>query len=446
MLTLGDAGQLAAAAVQHVARRQQLREQGRTDALTGLPNRVVLLERLRLAQSRLHDAPGYFAVIQLAIDGLAQLNETLGPAAGDEVLRLAAQRLVNVAGTSATVAHIWGVEFAILVEDLDAAAEASELAAALGAACREPFDVEGLAVSVGATIGVVTYSGHDPSTALSNEEQLRAAGAAKEQAKLRGDGTIEVHEPDSGADPIVLAPELRRGIDENELSMVYQPIVDMTVNSVVRYEALLRWRSPRRGPVPPATFVHVAEQTGLVSDLGRYALREALAELARVRTVRPHVGISVNVSVRQLADEKLPILLAELLDEHQLPRGSVTLEVTEGVLLRSGAAGWRVLGGLRDIGARIALDDFGTGFSQLSYLRQFWFDEIKIDRSFVTAMMRDVAARAIIVGVIAVASYAGSEIISEGVERPEQRAMLLELGCELGQGYLFGAPGPIIVG
>ena len=126
----------------------------------------------------------------------------------------------------------------------------------------------------------------------------------------------------------------------------------------------------------------------------------------------------------------------------QLPRGSVTLEVTEGVLLRGGAAGWRVLAGLRDIGARIALDDFGTGFSQLSYLRQFWFDEIKIDRSFVTAMMRDVAARAIIVGVIAVAGYAGSEVVAEGVERPEQRAMLLELGCTHGQGYLFGAPGP----
>ena len=151
------------------------------------------------------------------------------------------------------------------------------------------------------------------------------------------------------------------------------------------------------------------------------------------------------MSVRQLADPQLPVLLAELLEEHQLPRGSVTLEVTEGVLLSSGAAGWRVLAGMRETGARIALDDFGTGFSQLSYLRQFWFDEIKIDRSYVTAMMRDVAARAIIVGVIAVAGYAGSEVVAEGVERPEQRAMLLELGCSYGQGYLFGPPGPIIV-
>jgi EAL domain-containing protein (putative c-di-GMP-specific phosphodiesterase class I) len=245
-------------------------------------------------------------------------------------------------------------------------------------------------------------------------------------------------------DDVTMAPELRRGIDGNELSMVYQPIVDLATNVARRYEALLRWRSPRRGAVPPATFVPVAEQTGLVSDLGRYALREALTELARLRVGAPELGISVNVSVHQLADETLPGLLAELMATHALPRGSVTLEVTEGVLLRGGAAGWRVLAGLRDIGARIALDDFGTGFSQLSYLRQFWFDEIKIDRSFVTTMMRDVAARAIIVGVIAVADYAGSEVVAEGVERPEQRAMLLELGADFGQGFLFGAPGPVL--
>jgi EAL domain-containing protein (putative c-di-GMP-specific phosphodiesterase class I) len=228
------------------------------------------------------------------------------------------------------------------------------------------------------------------------------------------------------------------------MSMVYQPIVELASTRTARYEALLRWRSPSRGSVSPTTFVHVAEQTGLVADLGRYALREALTELVRVRLHQPDVGISVNVSVRQLADEQLPVLLEELLNEHALPRDSVTLEVTEGVLLRSGAVGWRVLAALRDIGARIALDDFATGFSQLSYLRQFWFDEIKIDRSFVTAMMRDVAARAIIVGVIAVAGYAGSEVVAEGVERPEQRAMLLELGCTHGQGYLFGAPGPVL--
>jgi diguanylate cyclase (GGDEF)-like protein len=446
LLALGDAAQLAAAATQHLARRQQLRDLSRTDSLTGLPNRVVLLERLRTAQQRLTGPDDYFAVIQLAIDGLAQLNETLGPAAGDEVLRLAARRLVQVAGTSATVAHVWGVEFAVLVEDLTSPGEASEAAAALTDACHEPFDVEGLAVSVGATVGVVVYSHDTAPDVMLTDEPLRAAVAAKDDARERGDGLIEVREPDLGSDPVVLGPELRRGIDSDELSMVYQPIVELADLRVERYEALLRWRSPRRGAVPPSTFVPVAEQTGLVSDLGRYALREALGELARVRAVDPNVGISVNVSVNQLADAQLPVLLSQLLDEHDLPRGSVTLEVTEGVLLRSGAAGWRVLAGLRDVGARIALDDFGTGFSQLSYLRQFWFDEIKIDRSYVTAMMRDVAARAMIVGVIAVAGYAGSEVVGEGVERPEQRAMLLELGVGLGQGYLFGPPGAITVG
>jgi diguanylate cyclase (GGDEF)-like protein len=458
--TLGDAGQLAAASVQHVARRQQLREHSRTDVLTGLPNRVALLDRLRAAQERPAGAGAYFAVIQLAIDGLAQLNETLGPAAGDEVLRLAANRLVTVAGRSATVAHIWGVEFAVLAEDLDDAAAARELADALGAACGEPFDVEGLAVSVGATVGVVAYSRDGAAGERLADDSRPVAGGDREPRRDGSFGLIAVDEPDprsddsdraglfdpgAGTDAIAMAPELRRGIDGNELSMVYQPVVELAGNTVARYEALLRWRNPRRGFIPPSTFVHVAEQTGLVSPLGRYALREALGELARIRRVVPNAGIAVNVSVRQLADQQLPTLLAELIREYELPHGAVTLEVTEGVLLRGGAAGWRVLAGLRDLGARIALDDFGTGFSQLSYLRQFWFDEIKIDRSFITAMMRDVAARAIIVGVIAVADYAGSEVVAEGVERPEQRAMLLELGCPYGQGYLFGAPGPIVL-
>jgi diguanylate cyclase (GGDEF)-like protein len=439
---LGDIAQLAAAAVQQTGGRHLLHDRTRSNALTGLPNRAVLLERLRMAQLRVGRSSSFFAVIQVAIEGIAQLNSTLGPAAGDEVLRLAAQRLVNVAGTSATVAHVWGVEFAVLIEDLPDGGAATIVAARLREACREPFDVEGLAVSVGATIGVAAYSSVTATDAMPEEEPLRAATAAKEEARLRGSDRIGVYDPVTGPDAVTLAPELRRGIDENELSMAYQPIVDLATATTRRYEALMRWTNPRRGIVSPETFVPVAEQTGLVADLGRYALREGLAELARLRESDSSLGISVNVSVRQLADEKLPILLADLLAEHGLPRASVTLEVTEGVLLGSGAAGWRVLAGLREIGARIALDDFGTGFSQLSYLRQFWFDEIKIDRSFVASMMGEVAARAIIVAVIALAEYTGSEVVAEGVEHEDQRAMLLELGCTHGQGYLFGAPGP----
>ena len=176
--TLGDAGQLAAAAVQHVSRRQQQREHIRTDSLTGLPNRVVLLERLRVAQQRTSGTDGYFAVVQLAVDGLAQVNETLGEPAGDDVLRQAAHRLIEVAGPAATVAHVWGVEFAVLIEDLDSTAAANEVAARLGAACREPFDVDGLAVSVGATIGLVAYSQDTAPGGLLIEEPA-AAGARR---------------------------------------------------------------------------------------------------------------------------------------------------------------------------------------------------------------------------------------------------------------------------
>jgi diguanylate cyclase (GGDEF)-like protein len=453
LLLLGDVALLAASAMLRHGGAQSLRDHTKTNSITGLPNRVVLLERLRTAALRSSRPRGHFAIVQLAIDGLAQLNETLGHAAGDQVLRLTAQRLVATAGTSATVAHVWGVEFAVLVEDLASAEEASAVAARLDEVCREPYDIEGLAVSVSATVGVVSYSPETapeaaPEAVLgSAREPVAEPGADAETGEpLLADGARLFGFHSQIVDAVAMAPDLRRGIDEHELSMVYQPIVDLSSGLPRRYEALLRWRSSLRGAVPPATFVPVAEQTGLVSDLGRYALREALAELSRLRVANPDVGISVNVSVRQLADEQLPVLLAQLMEAHDLPRGSVTLEVTEGVLLRGGAAGWRVLAGLREIGARIALDDFGTGFSQLSYLRQFWFDEIKIDRSFVTTMMRDVAARAIIVGVIAVADYAGSEVVAEGVERREQRAMLVELGATFGQGFLFGEPGPVRAG
>ena len=438
---VADAALWTAVVVGYARVQESLVGPSQLSAISALPNRAVFLDRLRLAHERVRRGHAdYFAVIQLAIEGVAQLNETLGPTAGDEVLRLAARRLSSVTGPSATLAHVWGVEFAILLEDLADSEQATAVATAVQDACGEPFDVEGVTVTVSTTIGVAAYSAQTATAAMPDEEPLRAARAAKERAKTSGTGRIGIYDPVTGADAVTLAPELRRGIDENQLTVAYQPIVELASAEVHRYEALLRWSSPVRGAIPPDTFVPVAEASGLVADLGRYALREGLAELARLREGDPGMGMSVNVSVRQLADELLPVVLAELLREHELPRGSVTLEVTEGVLLGSGAAGWRVLAELRELGARIALDDFGTGYSQLSYLRQFRFDEIKIDQSFVRSMDQDLAARAIIVGVIAVADYLDCEVVAEGIEHPEQRQLLLELGCSHGQGYLFGAP------
>jgi EAL domain-containing protein (putative c-di-GMP-specific phosphodiesterase class I) len=250
-----------------------------------------------------------------------------------------------------------------------------------------------------------------------------------------------VYDPraDPGADVVLLAPALRRGLDQEEFTVAYQPIVRLADEGIDHYEALLRWTTPT-GPVSPDSFVTVAERTGLVGDLGRYALERALAELAAIRAAgRDDVGMSVNLSVRQLAEDGLAELIATLLDRYELPAPCVTMEVTEGVLLNATGRGWDALDGVRGLGVQIALDDFGTGYSQLPYLRQFDFDEIKIDQSFVAAMHEDLRAKALIAGAIAFAHVAGMRVVAEGIERREQAEELRELGCTHGQGYLFGA-------
>jgi EAL domain-containing protein (putative c-di-GMP-specific phosphodiesterase class I) len=266
---------------------------------------------------------------------------------------------------------------------------------------------------------------------------------AVERAKEAGIHQIGVYDPtfDRGADVSLLGPALRRGIDEEELTLAYQPIVSLADGDVDHYEALLRWTSPY-GTVSPDSFVPVAEQTGLVTDLGRYALKRALAELARQRAAGRNIGMAVNLSVRQLSDDALPALIANLIADYAVPPAAVTMEVTEGVLLTSSDKGWQTLGRIRDVGVRVSLDDFGTGFSQISYLRRFRFDEIKLDRVFVQDMDDDITANAIIAGAIAFARTAGLPIVAEGIENRAQADRLRERGCTHGQGYYFGAARP----
>jgi EAL domain-containing protein (putative c-di-GMP-specific phosphodiesterase class I) len=241
-----------------------------------------------------------------------------------------------------------------------------------------------------------------------------------------------------------LAPDLRRSMAADELSLAYQPIVRLPASQLVRYEALLRWTSAR-GPVSPAAFVPVAERAGLGSALGRFVLSEALAALGRRRHCAPGaaVGLSINVTAHDLADDELVTTVAALLAQHRVPATTVTLEVTERALVRGGGAGWRTLRGLSDLGLRIALDDFGVGFSQLSYLLQFRFDELKIDRTFVSRIVTDRAARVIVASMITMARDLGLEVVAEGIEQPAQRDLVHRLGATYGQGYLFGEAGPL---
>jgi diguanylate cyclase (GGDEF)-like protein len=439
---LREAGHLAAVAVQQDTSQRRLRELIRTDPLTNLATRDVLTDRLTIARLRAAKTGRYFAVIVLGVDGVSAVNESFGHAAGDELLRLVAQRLLITAGPSATVVRMWGDEFGLLVENVQSIDEAGTLAARLLRALAAPFDVDGLDLSASAGLGVAMF-GAD----ADESDALRAAGAALDRAKALGRGQVVMHDQSApGRDDVVaLAPALRHGIAAQEFGLAYQPILRLGSERVVRYEALLRWTSGDHEGVPPDTFVPMAERMGLVGDLGRHALMEALGELHRHTrpNATPEVGVAVNVSVHQLSDDSLPGTVEEALAKYAVPARNLTLEVTEGVLLRSGGIGWRILSALRDLGTRIAIDDFGTGFGQLSYLRQFAFDEIKIDRSFIADMVDDARARAIVTNILSLANSLDAEVVAEGIERTDQRDMLIDLGCDLGQGYLLGAPGPM---
>ena len=441
---LHDAGYLAAVAVQHDSVRRRLHDTSRTHPLTGLPNRLVLTEALRSAEAKAAETGLRFVVVQVAVEGMGPINESLGPTVGDGVLRAVAGRLTQFVAGRGLAAHVWGCDFSVLIEDVADEESARLLAEQLRTLLSEPVEVEGMTLVVGVTLGVVSYAGEVLDGPRPADEPLRTANVALERAKELG-GDIGVYDPqsDPAAQISLLAPALRRGLAEEELTLAYQPIVALADGRLDHYEALLRWRGPH-GVVSPDAFVPVAEQVGLVNSLGRYALTRALAELAKQRGTGLDVGVSVNLSVRQLGDPKLPELVLNLVDQYGLPPHRVTMEVTEGVLLTASDEGWDTLRELRDGGLRISLDDFGTGFSQINYLRQFEFDEIKIARTFVADMATTRTARAIIVGTIAFAREARVSVVAEGVESTEQADQLRELGCQYGQGFLFGVPEPAV--
>jgi diguanylate cyclase (GGDEF)-like protein len=440
---LSEAGYLAAVAVQHDSVRRRLHDTSRIHPLTGLPNRLALGESLRAVEAKAAETGLRFAVMQVSVEGMGPINESLGPSVGDGVLRTIGQRLSGFVAGRGLAAHLWGCDFAVLFDDLADDGPARLLAEELRSALSEPLEIEGMTLVVGVSVGLASYGAEVLDGPRPEDEPLRTANVALERAKSVGGDGIGVYDPaaDPAAQVSLLAPALRRGLAEEELTLAYQPIVRLADRGLDHYEALLRWQGPN-GVVSPDSFVPVAEQVGLVNSLGRYALTRALAELARQRATGRDIGMSVNLSVRQLADDTLPDLVADLLAEYELPADRVTMEVTEGVLLTASHDGWEVLHRMRQRGLRISLDDFGTGFSQINYLRQFDFDEIKIARTFVADMRANRTARAIVAGTVAFAHEAGVQVVAEGIETEEQAAQLLEMGCHLGQGFLFGAGGP----
>jgi diguanylate cyclase (GGDEF)-like protein/PAS domain S-box-containing protein len=405
------------------------------DALTGLPNRVRFHERLKEALGDM-DPGSALAVICFDLDHFKSVNDTLGHSFGDELLKQVAQRLRSCVADADSMARLGGDEFAIIQCGIAGGAEAAALAQRVGAALREPFDIQGHQVDIDVSLGIALA----PADASEPDALLKNADLALYGAKGEGRGTFRFFETAMEArmkGRHQLDADLRKALASGELDLYYQPLVALHDRAVLGYEALLRWRHPERGMVPPAQFIPVAEETGLIVPLGEWVLREACAAAAHWPD---GLILAVNLSPMQLK-RNLLTAVTNALAAAGLPPQRLELEITEAALLHDDHATISILHQLRQLGVRIAMDDFGTGYSSLSYLRKFPFDKIKIDRSFVNDLL-DENSVAIVHAIVELAGSLKMTTIAEGIETEEQLIKLRAIGCVEGQGYLFGRPLP----
>ena len=420
---------------EHRAALEEIEHMARHDALTSLPNRVLFRDRLSTAM-RENRHPT--AVLCLDLDRFKPVNDTLGHPAGDELLRLAAQRLTACVREGDLVARLGGDEFAIIQLGGGQPAAAEALAGRLVHAIAQPFDLAGQQVSIGTSVGIVLSSDEcdDP------DDLLKRADLALYDAKAHGRGTHTFFRPE--LDRRVrgrreLEVDLRHAVDNGGLAVHFQPLIALPGEQVVAFEALVRWPHPRRGMVTPDDFIPLAEEIGLIDRVGEWVLREACA--CAVRWPR-EVDLAVNLSPLQLKSGHLVDVVHAALRDSGLAPSRLELEITESVPLVDNSISLATLHGLRALGVRISIDDFGAGFSSVSYLRRFPFDKIKIDRSFVRDVGSDRSAQAIVHAMATLGRSLGIEVTAEGVETAEQLQRVRELGCSQAQGYLISTPQP----
>jgi diguanylate cyclase (GGDEF)-like protein len=408
------------------------------DALTNLPNRTLFQ---RHAEGLLLQTAGVqFAILYIDIDEFKRINDSLGHLIGDEFLRGVSGRLLESVGPSDFVARLGGDEFAILQRDVVSDADVEALIVRVYQALRTPFDCLGHSLGSDASIGVAIAPRHG--TDLFG--LLKSADLAMYAAKAAGRRTHRFFEPSMEAQANLrreLERDLRTAIAEGGFEIHYQPIVDLRSNDIAGCEALLRWRHPVRGMISPADFIPVAEETGLIEEIGQWVLRTACAEAA---TWPGHIRVAVNVSPVQFRSSTLSLKVATALADTGLDPRRLELEITEAVLIADDDAALVALNQLRALGVHIALDDFGTGYSSLSYLQLFPFDKIKIDRSFVKELMRGTGSASIIKAVVSIAADRKMITTAEGVETDLQRDTVQSLGCTQMQGYLFSAARPAL--
>jgi diguanylate cyclase (GGDEF)-like protein len=409
----------------------------RHDMLTNLPNRVLFREQLEAEFGRIQSSRG-FAVHCLDLDHFKDVNDTLGHPVGDDLLKLVAARLIEVVPKSDFIARIGGDEFAVVQTDVTKPEQCSLLASRIVERISEPYDIDGRHIVIGTSIGIAIA----PGDGTNPDILLKNADMALYLAKGEGRGTHRFFEREM--DKRIQARrslelDLRKAITNGEFELYYQPIIDLQTGKVSCFEALLRWNHPERGMISPLDFIPLAEETGLILPLGEWVLRTAC--LQAVKWPKP-ISVAVNLSATQFKGRNIVQITVNALATSGLAAGRLDLEITESVLLQDESNTLAILHQLREIGVQISMDDFGTGYSSLAYLRNFPFDRIKIDRSFVRDMLVRKDCRAIVRAVVGLARSLGITTIIEGVETKEQLESAQADGCDLGQGYLFSKPMP----
>jgi len=418
----------------------QIAYMARHDGLTGLANRAVLLEKMEEALARLRRHGNRFTVFMLDLDLFKTVNDSLGHPVGDELLKVVAGRLSTCIRETDTVARLGGDEFAILATaDGDQREAAIATANRLLGAVAAPCDLDGHHVNIGTSVGIALAPEHGTDV----DQLVKNADLALYKAKSEGRDAYRIFEDAMGVEVRMRRAhqiDLRNALSNDEFELYYQPIVDIQTRQTASIEALIRWHHPQRGMIPPADFIPLAEESGLINQIGEWVLRKACSDALHWA---PHIKVSVNLSAVQFRKIGPIDSFCQTLRESGLPPERLELEITESVLLQGSAENVETLHRLRLMGISIVLDDFGTGYSSLSYLRMFPFDKIKIDRSFVHELAKNADCAAIVSAVAGLGRSLRIDTVAEGVETEDQLLLVHAAGCTHAQGYLFGRPCPV---
>jgi diguanylate cyclase (GGDEF)-like protein len=435
-----------AVALSNAAWEEKLYQQAHYDSLTGLPNRVLMRDRLEQAMVRAHRGHGQVAVLFLDVDRFKAVNDSLSHSAGDMLLKRIAEVLASSIRETDTAVRFGGDEFVVVLSDLppdaDGTGHVIDVVDRILEAARTPIDVMGQSIRASVSIGVALY----PKDATDFDELLRNADTAMYHAKGIGASGYEFYAPElnvAAVERLALEQELPQALELGQFRVHYQPQVEAETGRIVGVEALVRWEHPQKGLISPDIFVPVAEETGLIGAIGEWVMGTAATQVRAWQDAGlPKVRLGVNVAPQQLLQENFPDMVARILEETGLEPAGLELEVTEGAIMSDTERNVATLNALSDLGVRLSVDDFGTGYSSMSYLQRFPMNTLKVDKTFSCTLVEDANSDSIVTAIVALGHSLGLTVIAEGVETEEQRARLVELGCEELQGYLFGRPMP----